>query len=379
MTNTPDFVSRLRAVVCSLMLGLLAACSSQPNAPQPAPLGPDPALLGAHQVWSTQIGAINFPMTLAVNASTVFVSDAAGNLSARDASTGTALWQTAVGAPISAGVGSDGRLTSVVTRGNDLVTFDGGRELWRARLSAQVLTAPLVAGARVFVLAGDRSVTAFDGQTGRKLWSDQHPGDALVLRQAGVLVAVDNTLVVGLAGRLVGLEPGSGQTLWSVAIASPRGTNDVERMVDLVSGLGRRGSVICARSFQAAVGCVDAAQGRMLWRQVATGSVGLHGDDEKVFGVESDGKVLAWKMTDGQLAWSSDALRYRQLSAPLVLGRSLVLGDESGQLHFLSRADGTLLKRLLTDGSPLAATPVVAGNTLVVVTRKGGVFGFRPD
>jgi len=379
MTTLTDFAHWIRAAVGGLTLGLLAACSSQPNAPQPAPLGPDPALLGVRQVWSAQVGAVNFPMTLAVNGNTVFVGDGAGNLSARDASSGAALWQTAVGAPIGAGVGSDGRLTSVVTRGNDLVTLAGGQELWRTRLPAQVLTAPLVAGARVFVLAGDRSVTAFDGQTGRKLWSDLHPGDALVLRQSGVLTAVNNTLVVGLAGRLVGLDPGNGQTLWAVTLASPRGTNDVERMVDLVSGLGRNGSVVCARAFQAAVGCVDAAQGRALWRQAATGVAGLHSDDEKVFGVESDGRVMAWKMSDGQVAWTSDALRYRQLSTPLVLGRSVVLGDEFGQLHFLSRRDGAVLKRLTTDGSAVAAAPVVAGNTLVVVTRKGGMFGFQPE
>jgi len=105
----------------------------------------------------------------------------------------------------------------------------------------------------------------------------------------------------------------------------------------------------------------------------------LHSDDDKVFGVESDGRVMAWKMSDGQVAWTSDALRYRQLSTPLVLGRSVVLGDESGQLHFLSRLDGAVLKRLTTDGSAVAAAPVVAGNTLVVVTRKGGMFGFRPE
>jgi hypothetical protein len=45
----------------------------------------------------------------------------------------------------------------------------------------------------------------------------------------------------------------------------------------------------------------------------------------------------------------------------------------------LSRQDGSLLNRLSTDGSAIAAAPVVAANTLVVVTRKGGVFGFVPQ
>jgi hypothetical protein len=32
-----------------------------------------------------------------------------------------------------------------------------------------------------------------------------------------------------------------------------------------------------------------------------------------------------------------------------------------------------------TDGSAVAAAPVLAGNTVVVVTRNGGIFGFQPE
>lgn len=34
---------------------------------------------------------------------------------------------------------------------------------------------------------------------------------------------------------------------------------------------------------------------------------------------------------------------------------------------------------MTTDGSGIAAAPVAAADTLVVVTRNGGVFGFRPE
>jgi hypothetical protein len=57
----------------------------------------------------------------------------------------------------------------------------------------------------------------------------------------------------------------------------------------------------------------------------------------------------------------------------------LVLGDDQGLLHFLARQDGQPLQRLSTDGSAIVGKPVVAGQTLVVVTRTGGVFGFRPE
>ena len=61
------------------------------------------------------------------------------------------------------------------------------------------------------------------------------------------------------------------------------------------------------------------------------------------------------------------------------LGRSVIVGDSSGYVHLLSREDGSLLTRLATDGSPVAAAPVLAGNTLVVVTRSGGIYGFVPE
>ncbi len=57
----------------------------------------------------------------------------------------------------------------------------------------------------------------------------------------------------------------------------------------------------------------------------------------------------------------------------------MIVGDATGFVHMLSREDGSLLNRLATDGSAIAAAPVLAGNTLVVVTRNGGVFGFSPQ
>jgi hypothetical protein len=63
----------------------------------------------------------------------------------------------------------------------------------------------------------------------------------------------------------------------------------------------------------------------------------------------------------------------------LLLGRSVVVGDDDGLVHLLSKEDGSPLNRLTTDDSGIAAAPVVAADTLVVVTRNGGVYGFRPD
>jgi outer membrane assembly lipoprotein YfgL len=369
---------RLLAGTC--LLAVLAACgSSGSKKPEPAPLAPVNALLGVRQAWSLSVGASAAPLSPAVLGNQLWVGSTDGSVVALDAAAGRELWRAQAGAPLMAGVGSDGNTVAVVTVANELVAMEAGRVTWRARLGVGVFTPPLVAGRRVFVLGADRSLRAFDAANGARLWQQNRPGDALSLRQAGLLMAVGDTLVAGQQGRLAGFDPNSGALRWDSVIASPRGTNEIERLVELVAGASRQGNQLCVRAFQAAVGCVDTTRGTTVWSRAAAGSVGVAGDDSLLFGTEATGRVLAWQRASGEPAWSSDRFLHRGLTAPVVVGRSVVFGDAAGFVHMLSRQDGSVLNRLSTDGAGLAAAPVLVGDTLVAVTRKGGVFGWRPE
>ncbi len=374
-----------RALVLALSLAAVlgtGGCSlwGGSSKSKPADLGPNVPMLGVRQAWTARMGATDgLALDVRVNASTVTLASANGDVAAIDARTGGDVWRAQLNTPLASGVGSDGRWAAVVSRGAQLIVLDAGREIWRKPLTAQAYTAPLVAGNRVFVLAADRSVSAYDAATGYRLWGQQRPGEPLILSQGGVLMAVGDTLVAGLSGRLVGFNPDNGVVRWEAPLASPRGTNDVERLVELVGRTSRVGDNLCARAFQASVGCIDAARGEVLWTQPASGSEGIDGDANMLFGTESNGVVVAWQRADGKRAWTSERLQFRKLTAPLLLGRSVVIGDDTGLVHLLSREDATPLNRLTTDGSGIAAAPVAAGDTLVVVTRKGGIYGFRPD
>ncbi len=370
----------LAFLVAAAMLASGCSLWGGSSKPKPAELGPVVPVIGVRQAWTSRIGEIGrLPLSVNVSGTQVTVASAEGTVAAIDARTGGDIWRATIGEPLSAGVGSDGKWTAVVTSSNHLVVLSGGRELWRKPLAAQVYTAPLVAGNRVFVLAADRSLSAYDAAGGARLWNQQRPGEPLVLRQDGLITAVGDTLVAGLSGRMVGFNPDNGTVRWEAPLASPRGTNDVERLVELLGRVSREGDSVCARAYQATVGCVDTSRGTVAWTHPASGSEGIHGDATMLFGTESNGTVVAWKRADGAQAWSLDKLRYRKLSAPLLLGRSVVVGDDSGLVHLLSREDGSFLNRLTTDGSGVAAPPVAAGDTLVVVTRNGGIYGFRPE
>jgi outer membrane protein assembly factor BamB len=274
-------------------------------------------------------------------------------------------------------VGSDGRTAAVVTQAGELVVLQQGQPLWRKALGLSVITAPLVAGERVFVLAVDRSVHAFDAQDGRKLWAVQRPSEPLTLAQAGVLQPYQDTLLVGQGTRLLALDPLRGTVRWEQPLATPRGTNEVERLADLVGPAARDGDSVCARAFQAAVGCVNAQRGALAWTRVVGGQNAVAVGGGRVIGADASDRISTWNASTGEPGWNSEALRYRGLSAPAVLGRDVIFGDEEGLLHALSLDDGRLVSRIAIDGGRLAAVSAPLGGTALFVTRSGGVTALR--
>ena len=366
----------LRLALAGLAVALVGACAT--DKPKPEAYEANPARLAIKEVWRVSVGATALPLEMRVVGEQLWVASTQGDVVGINASTGAVTARAAAGTTLSAGVGADKEFVSVVTRENQVITLREQKELWRQKLPSLVLTPPLVAGARVFVLAADRTVYAFDALNGRKLWSQQRPGDALLLGQPSVLMAVGDTLVVAQGGRLLGLNPQNGSARWDTVIANGRGVNEVERLADLVSGVSRVGDSVCLRAFQYAVGCVDGRTGRLQWTKLASGATGLGGNSDLIVGAESDGKVIAWRRVDGDKLWTHEKLRFRGLTGASLAGEAVALGDTEGNVHFLSPADGTLLQRLSLDGSPIVSAPVWVGSTWVVLTQRGNVFGLRP-
>ncbi len=372
--------ARLRAWLAVLALAALAGCAA--DKPKPTPLEPLTASIAGRQVWTARLNAVQFPLAVTARDGNFFVAGSDGAVLALEAASGRELWRGQAGGKLSAGVGSDGRRAAVVTTDNELVVMDQGTKLWSTRLSSRTTTAPLVAGERVFVLGVDRVVHAFDALDGRRLWTVQRPGEALTLAQPGVLSAYKNTLVAGVGAVMLGIDPTTGSVRWELAVTTPRGTNEVERLNDLVGPLLRVGDQLCARAFQTAVGCVAVAgvdRASLLWSRNAGGQQAVGGDVDFVYGADASDRISAWKAGGGELAWTNERLLYRGLSAPLSTGKAVLFGDSAGQVHFLDREDGKTLLRLPTDGSAVVAQPVMAGGVVLVATRNGGLFGFRLD
>lgn len=372
----------LKAAALAAILPALAlsGCASR-DRPEPAALESFTPKLTGQQIWSRHLGGPALStQQIAVVGENVLLATRQGDLLLLDGATGTVRERTSLGRELAAGIGSDGLFSAVVTRNNDLVVVSGGQVLWEARLKARVLTAPLVAGERVFVQSIDRVIEAYDARDGRRLWAVSRPGDPLSLAQTGVLLPFKNTLLTGSGSKLVGLDPLLGSVRNEVVLAAPRGTNEVERLADLVGPAARSADLVCTRAFQVAVGCIDAARMQVLWSRPQNGFQGVAIDGEqRLFSTDATDRITAWRVPTGDAIWSSEKLRYRGLTAPAVLGRSVVFGDDQGWVHFLSADKGDTLLRWNTDNSGISTTPVRVAGLIVALSRAGYVYGLRAE
>ena len=362
-------ISRWASVV---FLGIvLTACTA--SKPKPAQIAAIKADKPIQALWQFKLGSdVSFVQSLQTVQERMVLTSDDGKIAVVNVRNGQAVWRYELKTALNTGAGFDGDHVAVVTPNNELVLLKDGKVLWRNRLTSQSYTHPLVAGERVFMMMADRSVLAFDLATGVRLWLQQRPGEPLVLKQNGVLIPFQNTLLVGLGGRLTAINPDNGQFKWDVPIANPRGINDLERLVDLVAKPSRVSNSVCVRAFQSQVGCVDALRGSVLWTRSSVGSQGVDGDAKTLIGTESNGMVQAWSRTTGDRLWDSDRLKYRELTGPLFTSKGIVIGDSGGWLYLLSSTDGSLINRVQTSSDGFASTPTaLADGGFVVLTRDG--------
>ncbi|MDL2354952.1 MAG: outer membrane protein assembly factor BamB [Pseudomonadota bacterium] len=367
------------------MLALMAGCStlnsinpfaSKPKSNLPVPLVELKGSMAVRTAWKLDIGkAQDYVFSPALVGSSVLVAGGDGAIARLDAASGKTLWRIKAGAPLSAGVGSDGSVVVVGAVKGVVMTFDmDGKPLWTAQASSEVLTAPVVGQGVVVVRTVDNRIVGFDALSGAKKWTVQRPSPPLTLRNApGMVVAGKDVIVAQPGGKLLSLVLASGAPRWEIAVGESRGATELERVTDIGGTPVVIENDVCAVSYQGRVGCFDLATGTARWTKELSSDVGVAADQRSVFAVDEKGAVSAFNRDGGTSAWKNDKLGYRRLSTPVSYGRAVAVGDYQGFIHFLSREDGTFLARAATDGSAIAATPIVAGSNLIFQTQSGTV------
>ncbi|TAK86130.1 MAG: outer membrane protein assembly factor BamB, partial [Aquabacterium sp.] len=124
--------------------------------------------------------------------------------------------------------------------------------------------------------------------------------------------------------------------------------------------------------------CLELNRGSLRWSRPQAGRMAVGADERMVVGADGADRLTAWNADNGEILWRVDRFTYRNLSAPAVWGKRVVFGDGKDYLHVLSADDGRTVGRIELD-DPLAAAPVVDGDTLLVLTRKGTLYALRAN
>ncbi|MFM0071878.1 outer membrane protein assembly factor BamB [Paraburkholderia sediminicola] len=370
-------------VACAMTVLTMAACSStKDERREPTPLTEFKPVLDVQQAWKTSVGkAGRYLFSPVAVGNAVYAAGANGSVAKIDAQTGKDIWRVKLHDDLSAGVGSDGTLTAVGgLKGDVYVLGADGKQLWTAKAPGEIISPPLVGNGLVVVRTVDGQIVAFNAQTGEQKWNYRNRAVPLNLRvSSGMTFAGDAAVLAGFpGGAFAAINLQTGDNYWQTPVSYPKGVTEVERINDVTGPPTLLGSETCAVTFQGQIGCFDANSGRAVWEKAFSSTSGLAQDDRAVVAADDWSVVSAFDVSNGATLWKNDKLKNRELSVPFILGHAAVLGDYQGYVHFLSRDDGTLVARVKTDGSPITAAPVLAGETLVVLTHDGDLYGYRP-
>lgn len=340
----------------------------------PAPLTEYAASLGISVRWTASIGSGGgYEFAPQVVGDTVYAATPSGVVSSLALASGATHWRSELGA-LSAGVGSDGQTTAVVSTGGAVIALDAhGVEKWRAQASSGVSIPPVVGDGVVVVRSTDYRIQAFDAATGKPRWNVQRPGPALALRTSIRMIIVENVVISGLPnGRMLVIDARTGTVRWEGSVSTSQGASDLERINDVVGAPLAAGPILCGASYQGRIVCFDVSQGgRALWEQKFSSATGITSDGQQIFAANQRDAVYAFTLTDGHQVWAQDALLNRRLSTPAVVQDAVAFGDYQGYIHFLSRRDGHLLGRLQVGGGPITS-PLIATPQGVLVQTSGG-------
>lgn len=373
-------MSAARRLVPLVLLLALSGCASwwsSDKGPKPAPLVEFQPTVKAEIQWRGRVGADgDAVLRPAVVGENVYAAGADGALVRFDK--GREVWRSKTEFKLAGGVAADSDLVLVGTTGGEVIAYgaERGERRWRYAAGGEVLGAPLIADDLVVVRVGDSQLVAIDRADGNRRWVYQRSQASLSLRTYSGIGRAGDLLLVGFpGGKLMALTLSGGFPRWEASVATPKGSNELERMADVVGDPVVRGGIACVAAYQGRVACLDVASGVVRWTRDVSSASGVDVDAKHVYVSDEIGNVHAFELSSGATAWKQDKLSNRGVGRPLAMGTEVAVGDAQGWVHLLAADDGRFVGRIQLDSSGLRAPSVpLLGTQWVAQTREGGIY-----
>jgi len=363
----------------------LVACSSAKNPERPAPLVKKLVQrVHVRTVWRTHLRReapkLRVGLVVAVDGQRAFIASHNGRVEALDLAHGRRLWRTRVRATLSGGPGAGAGLVVVGgAKGNVLALSENdGRLRWQRRVNSEILSAPAVGRDFVVVRGVDGRLQALATATGADTWIATQEVPRLSLRGTSSPILDGDLAICGFDdGHLLAVERSDGRVAWSAVVGQPRGTSELQRLIDLDAPVVPAGDDLFAVTYQGRVARVERSNGSIAWTHDFSSYRGLALDATALYVSGADGTLIRLARQTGAVQWQQRILANRELSAPVIYHGELVVGDLQGYLHWFDAASGRYLARVRVGKSRISAAPIVAGDELLVFNDDGTLAALR--
>lgn len=380
-------MTRISLTAVLVMLGSLSGCGlfggGSDNIEPPAELVEFAPELRLQRLWRASVGGdaerLRLGLRPASDGARIYAASHAGRLAAFDVATGRRQWQIDTDLPFAAGPSFGSGTLVLGTNDGELLAFNAedGSERWRVQVGSEVLAPPAVGNNLAVFRSVDGRLRGVSLATGAEVWSVEQNMPALTVRGNTAPYLAGQVVVCGFDnGRVGAYQVSTGDPIWELAIASPTGRNELERLVDVSAGIQVVGNDVYAASYQGLAVGIDLRTGLLLWQQEMSSFAGVGGDINNVYLTSDVDAVIAMNRQGGMPIWRQEALRLRDLTAPTRYRETVVVGDFEGYLHFLSPDDGRFLARVQAASGRITWAPLVVGVNVYVQGDDGTVAAY---
>ncbi|WP_419148567.1 outer membrane protein assembly factor BamB [Pseudoalteromonas 'SMAR'] len=249
---------------------------------------------------------------------------------------------------------------------------DSGEVVWRKSVPGEALSAPAVGDGLIYVNLGSGKLLALHPDSGEERWFYEQEVPALTLRGLSSPTSANGGVMVGEeSGKLTTLIAENGFTAWSTDVAVPKGASEFERLVDVDTKPVVSGAYVYSIAYNGKLVAIDVRSGNVVWDREYSSYRDLSLELNTIYLVDSEGVLYALDKDSGIERWTQPALRGWYLTAPVVAGDYIVVGDQEGNLHWLDKSSGELLSRSEFDSSGFYIEPIVVDDKVYVTTRDG--------
>lgn len=377
---------RFYAIVLFAASMLIVGCSDDEDIYEPDPLVDIDNQFETKTLWSTSIGdgigdnAVKISPVFAYNK--IYIADTTGYVAAINPENGKKIWDFDYELPIAGGPAVANKLVAFGTSQGEVLVLDAetGEQKWRAQVSSEIISSPAVGDGFVAVRTVDGKIYAFDASNGEQKWFYDESLPALTLRGNSAPVIANGGVLSGFSnGKLAVFVLETGQLAWEKRIATPIGSSEIQRLVDVDLKPLIVGTAVYIGSFNGNLASINFRNGEINWQRELSTFQDMAIGELLLFTTHENSHLSAVNRTNGVIIWTQKDLHRRQLTAPAVVGDYVVVSDFEGYIHWISTKTGKIVSREHIDSSGIAASPLVIDDKVILYTRDGSLVAIKKE